>query len=232
MRWPIVGLVGAAGAVGGGLVNRWQMRWGATDGEVHGALPGDALVAEPATQVTRAISIDAPPESVWPWIAQLGADRGGFYSYACLENLFGLGIHNADVIVPEWQHRSVGDLVAADAAATGGWYVMQVVPGEALVLLVGDVRTGRPLQRDTGMKWEFLWTFVVRAAPGGGSRLIVRERVAFGSRVTALVMAPIGFVSFVMTRAMLTGVKSRAEARSARPEGIPAEVAPAEAAMA
>ena len=55
------------------------------------------------------------------------------------------------------------------------------------------------------------WTFVVRAAPGGGSRLVVRERVAFGSRLAALVMAPIGFVSFVMSRAMLIGVKTRAE---------------------
>ena len=211
----IVGLVGA-GAVSAlawrKVVGPWQERWGATDAEVATALPGDDLVAEPADQVTRAITIDAPPEAVWPWVVQLGADRGGFYSYECLENLFGLDIHNADTIVPEWQHREVGDLVPADAKGSGGWYVMEIVPGEALVLQVGDVTAGRPIHRDEQLRWEFLWTFVVRPAPGGRSRLIVRERVAFGSRLTELAMSPIGVVSFVMTRAMLLGIKARAEA--------------------
>lgn len=65
------------------------------------ALPGDDAVAEPATQVTRGITIDAPAAAVWRWLVQIGADRGGFYSYDRLENLFGLGIHSADEIVPE-----------------------------------------------------------------------------------------------------------------------------------
>lgn len=195
-------------------VTPWQERWGATDDEVTMALPGDELVAEPAQQVTRAIAIEAPPEDVWPWIVQIGADRGGFYSYERLENLFGLDIHNADRIVPEWQHRDVGDLVHADGKGSGGWYVMQVVPGEALVLLVGDVRAGRPLRRDEGLKWEFLWTFSVRPAHGGMSRLIIRERTGFGSSATRLLMSPIGFVSFVMTRKMLREIKVRAETAS------------------
>ena len=215
--WPIIGVVAVGAGAWRALVTPWQSRWGATDAEVRTALPGDELVADPAAQVTRAITIAAPPEAVWPWVAQMGADRGGFYSYECLENLFGLGIHNADEIVPEWQHRDVGDLVVADRKGTGGWYVTQLVPGQAMVLLVADVRAGRPLRRDEGLKWEFMWSFVVRPAPGGGTRLIIRERTGFGSRLTRIAMSPIGFVSFVMTRAMLRGIKTRAEA--CRPDG-------------
>lgn len=214
-------LIGAAG-VGAAVAWRrcltpWQERWGATDDEVAMALPGDELVAAPAQQVTRAIAIEAPPDAVWPWIVQIGADRGGFYSYERLENLFGLDIHNTDRIVPEWQQREVGDLVAADGKGSGGWYVAQVVPGEALVMLVGDVRAGRPLRRDEGLKWEFLWTFYVRPAHGGMSRLIIRERTGFGSPLTRALMSPIGFVSFVMTQKMLREIMARAEAASAPP---------------
>lgn len=192
-------------------VTPWHERWGATDDEARGRLPGDGLVAEPAQQATRAITVDAAPVEVWPWIVQLGADRGGFYSYQWLENLFGLGIHNAGEVVPEWQQRSVGDLVLADAAGSAGWYVMEIRPDEALVLQVGDVRAGRPIGRDEQLRWEFSWSFVLRRAPGGRCRLLVRERTGFGSRLTELAISPIGIVSFVMTRQMLRGIKARAE---------------------
>lgn len=210
-RW-FIGLAGVGAVVAWRrFVTPWQQRWGATDDEVAMALPGDLFVGEPAQQVTRAISIAAPPGAVWPWIVQIGADRGGFYSYERLENLFGLGIHNTDRIVPEWQHREVGDLVAADTKGSGGWYVVQVVPGEALAMLAGDVSAGRPARRDGGVKWEFLWTFAIRPAHGGESRLIVRERTGFGSMLTRLCMAPVGLVSFVMTRKMLMEVRRCAE---------------------
>ena len=75
----------------------WQRNWGATEEEVTAALPGDELTPPPVEQCTRAITIAAPPEEVWPWLVQMGADGGGFYSYAWMENLFGLQIHNADV---------------------------------------------------------------------------------------------------------------------------------------
>ncbi len=189
----------------------WQQRWGATDGEVVGPLPGDDLVAEPAVQTTRAISIAAPAAAVWPWIVQLGADRGGFYSYDWLENLFGLGIHSADRIVEDWQTRRVGDLVHADARGRGGWYVMDVRPDDVLVLKMGDVKLGRPVERHEGIGWEFLWTFAVREEANGTTRLVVRERVGFANNWVKLILAPLGPVSFVMTRKMLAGVKSRAE---------------------
>jgi hypothetical protein len=221
---PGIGALGAVVAVGASALayhrwlDPWQQRWGATDEEVALTLPGDELVEPPATQVTRAITIDASREEVWPWILQLGADRGGFYTYDRLEDLFGLGIHSADSIVDQWQDLGVGDVVYGDRARTGGWYVMEVRPLEALVLQVGDLAAGRPLRRDEGLRWEFSWTFALRGAPTGGTRLLVRERVAFGSALTRTLMAPLGPVSFVMTRGMLLGIRSRAGS----PPGDPA----------
>jgi hypothetical protein len=195
------------------VIGPWQRRWGATDEEVHARLPGDDLVAEPAQQSTRAITIEARPEEVWPWVIQLGADRGGFYSYDWLENLFGLGIHSADRIVPAWQQRAIGDLVFAHVNGSGGWYVMEVRPNEALVLKVANVAAGRPLRRDEQLRWEFVWTFALAGRPDGTTRLLVRERVGFASRATRLAMAPLDPVSFMMTRPMLRGIKARAERR-------------------
>ena len=210
-----VAALAAAGVGYRRVLGPWQRRWGATDAEVGAALPGDAFVAEPAAQTTRAVAVRALREEVWSWVVQVGADRGGFYSYDWVENLFRLGIHSADDVVPAWQHRAVGDLVHADAAGSAGWYVMQVLPGEALVLKTADVAHARPMSRDEGVRWEFLWTFVVRDAGHGTSRLLVRERVAYGSRLTAALMAPVGVVSFVMTRKMMLGIRDRAEQAAA-----------------
>jgi uncharacterized protein YndB with AHSA1/START domain len=218
-----VAAAGAGAALHRTVVRPWHERWGATDAEVVAVLPGDELLEEPAHQLTRAITIDAPPDEVWPWVVQLGADRGGFYSYDWLENLFGLGIHSADRIVPEWQERREGDFVYAESKGSGGWYVVDVRPGEALVLQVGDPATGRPVRRDEGARWQFQWTFAPRDGPGGTTRLVVRERVAYGSRVTRLVMTPVGLVSFVMTRKMLRGIKVRAEGRHHRGGDVQAD---------
>ena len=193
------------------LFRPWQERWGATEEEVAVALPGDDLTAAPAFERTRAITIDVPPNEVWPWLVQLGADRGGFYSYDWLENIFGLDIHSADEIVPAWQHLTIGDLVWADHAQTGGWIVERTVPDQALVLKLADVARRRATRRDEGVGFEFQWTFALRPHAARGTRLLVRERVAFGRRLTRLLMAPVGTVSFGMTRKMLLGIKERAE---------------------
>ena len=193
------------------VIRPWHEHWGATETESVEVLRGDHLVAEPAHQVTRAITIDAPPAEVWPWIVQLGADRGGFYSYDWLEDRFGLDIHSAGDIHPEWQNLAVGDVVYANRARTAGWYVVDLVPGEVLVLAVADLLRDRPVRRDEGLRWEFLWTFAVRPAGQHRTRLVVRERVAFGSRVAKWLMAPMGLVSFVMSRKMMQGIKRRVE---------------------
>ena len=95
--------MGATAAAGLVLFRRWQLRWGATSQEASGSFPGDDLITGPDLTATRAISVGLPAAQVWPWIAQLGQGRGGFYSYDFLENLAGCDIHSADQIVPEWQ---------------------------------------------------------------------------------------------------------------------------------
>jgi hypothetical protein len=87
------------------------LRWGATGEEVAARLPGDKISPDAAAQVTHAITINAPPQCVWPWILQIGQDRGGFYSYTSLENMAGCEMHNVRRIVPEWQNRAAGDIV-------------------------------------------------------------------------------------------------------------------------
>src|SRR3979411_1439588 len=93
------------------FARRRQLRWGATDTESEEQLPGDDLIGNADISATRAITVRASADEVWPWIAQLGQGRGGFYSYDFLENLVGCDIHSADRIVPEWQDVEVGDEV-------------------------------------------------------------------------------------------------------------------------
>src|SRR5215831_14410501 len=92
-------------------VRPWLYTWGARPDEIGAELPGDDLVEPNAPQTTRAVTIDAPVEAVWPWLAQIGEDRGGFYSYSVLERAIGAEIHNAERIHPEWQQLRVGDTV-------------------------------------------------------------------------------------------------------------------------
>jgi hypothetical protein len=90
------------------LCRRWHLRWGATDAEVASTMPGDAIVPDPSLDATRALTIDAPPAQVWPWIVQIGTGRAGFYSY----DLFDNGARpSADRILPELQDTQVGDWV-------------------------------------------------------------------------------------------------------------------------
>ena len=85
------------------VVRPWHRRWGASDEEVGRSLPGDDLVTEANFETTRAITIDARPEEVWPWLVQIGQGRGGFYSYDLLENAMGLDIQSAGQILPQYQ---------------------------------------------------------------------------------------------------------------------------------
>ena len=112
LRGPLAGLAAAAAAACYVLAVRPRLlRWGASTQEAAGPLPGDELVPTPRMQSTRAVTINAPAASVWPWLVQLGAGRGGMYSYDLLENAAGLGIHSADRILPEHQRLDVGDVI-------------------------------------------------------------------------------------------------------------------------
>src|SRR5919198_3490657 len=115
----------------------WMDRWGSTAEERALLLAGDELVAD-AEQQTHAISIDAPPEAVWPWLVQMGQGRAGFYSHDRLERFVGADIRNADEIHPEWQHLAVGDLVRTYRPIPRfeplGWLVTSIEPPRLLVV--------------------------------------------------------------------------------------------------
>ena len=183
----------AATAVYAVVIRPWHLRWGAEPEDEHRDLPGDALLPEEGTKILHAVTIDAPVEEVWPWLAQLGQDRGGFYSYEWLENLAGCEMKNAERIHPEWQHRELGETVHLHPA--GGLRVSVFEAGHALGL-------------------EGWGTFVVEPAGADRSRLIARGGVPRGLGAVAygvLMEIP----HFLMERRMLLGIKARAEARHA-----------------
>ena len=186
----------------------FHSRWGSTDAELRATLPADDLVPDPHYRIQHAVTIHAPPEAVWPWLAQMGQDRGGFYSYDWLERALGDRIRNADRVHPEWQTLREGDLVRATQpdylggrfGRDLGWRVVRVEPGRVVTL--GG------------------WGAFVLQPYGDGTRLIVRTRGAGRPNVP---LAPIGALMFepahfIMERGMLLGIKARAESRAAARE--------------
>jgi hypothetical protein len=209
-----VTVIGGAAAAAYILVVRpWHLRWGATGQESHEPLPGDDLIANPDLAATRAIPIRAPADQVWPWVAQLGQGRGGFYSYDFVENLVGCDIHSADRIEPEWQDVRVGDQVRL--APKVGLAVAFLERGRSLVL-----RGGIPMG-NTASPYDFTWAFVLRDEPDGTTRLLVRERYAYTRSWARLMVEPAEAVSFVMSRKMLRGIRNRAENTATLPPGSP-----------
>jgi hypothetical protein len=180
-----------------------QLRWGATDEEIARAMPGDDLLVDPDVTATRAITIRCGAATVWPWIAQLGQGRGGFYSYDALENLAGCSIHSADHVVPEWQEIQVGDRVRL--APEVGLDVAATDPGHALVLRGGVPMGSAP------PPYDFTWAFVLYQRTDGTTRLLVRERYRYTRWWAPFVVEPAAIVSFVMSQKMLRGIRDRAE---------------------
>ena len=186
---PLALLGTAATALYAFAIRPWHLRWGAEPEDEERELPGDEHLPADGTRILHAVTIDAPVEEVWPWLAQLGQDRGGFYSYEWLENLAGCEMSNADRIHPEWQHREVGDTVHLHPA--GGLRVTVFEPGRALGL-------------------EGWGTFAVEPAGAGRTRLIARGGVprGVGAAAYGLLME---IPHFLMERRMLLGIKERAE---------------------
>jgi len=187
------------------LLRPWHMRWGMSRAELEMQMPGDELVSGGAYRIDHGITIHAPADSVWPWLAQLGQDRGGFYSYDRLERLIGADIRNASRIHPEWQMRQEGDLVRATQpnylggvfGAEPGWRVIDVVPRRAIVL-------------------DGWGAFVLVPRDSTTTTLYVRTRGASTPSLSGTLIAPFGLlvfepVHFLMERGMLLGIKARAE---------------------
>ena len=172
------------------------LTWGATREEAARRLPGDELLDAADIVATRAITIDAPPSAIWPWLVQMGPGRAGAYTYDWIENLFGLDMHSADRIVPEWQQLDVGD-------------VQRPPKGPGMRVEILEPERVLSSRSDAG---DWVWTFALEPS-GESTRLISRNRIvmkgaAAGQRLGMLVMEP---GSLVMERRMLLGIKERAE---------------------
>jgi hypothetical protein len=160
-------------------------------------------VPDPDLTATRAITIHAGVDDVWPWIVQLGQGRGGFYSYDSLENLVGCDIHSALQINPDWQRLDVGDAVrlAPEFALT----VAVAKPPRTLVL------QGGVLPGTTVAPYDFTWTFDLSPVSATTTRLVVRERYAYTRWWARFLVEPLTVVSFLMSHRMLRGIRDRAE---------------------
>jgi hypothetical protein len=188
----------AAAAACSPQARRWYLSYGATEEEVARELPGDELLPRPDLVSTRAVTIEADPSEVWPWLVQMGSGRGGGYTYDWIENLFGLDMHSADAILPQFQQLAVGDVLPLGPGGPG-----------VCVEICDPERTLAFRSIDGAWVWTFnLFGYWL------GTRLISRNRIATPGTVwprrlvNRMVMEP---GSLVMERRMLLGIKERAE---------------------
>jgi len=189
-------------------------RWGATTSEVTAPMPGDDLVPHPRLGYTRAITVDAPPEAVWPWLVQMGQGRGGLYSFDGLENLARCNIHSVDRIVREHQQLSIGDLVRMGPEGYPCFRVAHLSAPTALVLIGADPRPPHDAATADAPAGVATWQWCLNSVEGGSrTRLLARQRLVYPNRL-GLVWHLVEPVGFVMEREMLRGIKRHAERQS------------------
>ncbi|MGZ9223081.1 MAG: SRPBCC family protein [Anaerolineales bacterium] len=177
----------------------WMDRWGATDDEIAASFLGDELVPSPAVTYTRAVTVNATPAEIYPWLVQMGAEKGGMYSYSWFEtNVLRCELINADRIHNEWQGLKVGDAVRMCPGEWGppAYEAAIIKPNKALV--IGHQENG---------EWLDVWQFVLIPQTDGTTRLVARGR----DTKTGTVWDVIRPGQFIMERGMLLGIKERAE---------------------
>jgi hypothetical protein len=176
------------------LLREQVLNWGATAAEAAARLPGDELLEHADGVATRAITIDAPPSAVWPWLAQMGpAPRGGAYTYDWIENLLGLNMHSVDRVLPEYQHPQVGE---GFGYGQNKMSFARVEPEHVLTTRSAD--------------GNWVWTFILEEQDEK-TRLISRNRFRLPKLKDKLGMIPMEPGSLMMERKMLRGIKARAE---------------------
>jgi hypothetical protein len=180
-------------------IRRWMNQWGATESDLARVMAGDSLLPDQTYSGTTAVIVNARPEHIWPWLVQIGYQRGGLYSYDWLDRLFGyLDRPSATRILPEFQHLAVGDRIPLGRGPS--WPVAVLEPDRALVL---DMRNMG------GLDW--VWQFGIYPLDETRTRLVSRSRVrahAVWARLLTHAIEPAGFL---MTRRMLLGLKQRSE---------------------
>jgi len=169
----------------------WQLSWGATADEVARPMAGDGLVTSPTFNATRAVTINAPAEHIWPWIVQIGYKRAGFYSWDILDND---GIPSAERILPEYQNLEIGDPVPLDEEIDA--VVVDMEPNEWLLLV---------FQSDSTVTWAW----ALYKIDADRTRLVTRLRWRASSVVSQFVLDAF---EIIMMRKHLLGIKRRAEA--------------------
>ena len=199
------------------VLRPWYLRWGATDAELGRALPGDGVMPPSTTQETRAITIRARPEEIWPWLVQMGQDRAGMYSFSLIENLLGCQMPAVTHIVPAWQERRVGEKVwlypPDKLGGVGHVVVVGLEPRQALVL-------ASPLPGAAPGQFLGTWAFTLLPIDEVSTRLVVRGRGDLtGTSVLGRVLDRLTWepAHYVMERRMLRNLTSLAEGDLTRP---------------
>lgn len=171
------------------------LNWGATADEIRAHLPGDELLPDADGISTRAITIDARPEHVYPWLAQMGPDpRGGAYTYDWIENLLGLHMHSTDQVLEEFQHPDVGEEISLG-------------PNRMVIEIAEPRRVFAT--RSTDGNW--VWSFTIVDRKDGTTRLISRNRFRLPRLRDRIGMVPMEPGSLIMEQKMLRGIRDRAE---------------------
>lgn len=184
------------------LIRPWQLRWGARDEEVAMSLPGDEIVAKPHFHATRVVSIDAPPAAITPWIAQMGCNRAGFYSYDWIDNR---GKPSARRVLQEFQNIREGDFIPMTPDGNHGMWIKAVKPDEYI------------LWWDKQGKATWLWYFLPEGP--GATRLLTRLRVRYKFTfpwVLYFMLQDAGDI--IMMKKCMLGIKMRAERLSHKPQ--------------
>lgn len=204
---------GAAALAGYLLVRRWHTRWGATAADIARPMPGDERIPQPTFVTDRAVVIRARPDQIWPWLAQMGEGRGGFYSYDWIDNLLGIRVHSADGLLPGFHDLKQGDVIPAGRS---GFAVLFVERDRCLVL-------GPEQPMPSG---NVTWAIGLYPLSDGGTRVVSRVRTLYQPSLRSLVtMALLDPGQFLMERKFLLGLRNRVESASHRQMATQAEMA-------
>ena len=232
----------AAEALGGVLggwvlsaaVRRFSVRTGVSDEEAFGSLPGDEIIPHPMVEWTRGVTVRSEPDRVWPWLAQMGYGRGGWYTPELVDlfaNRWVFGQEgrfpaSANRLLPEYQQIQVGDLICDGPGYASYFRVERVDPPHALVYRsIRHPRNGSKIDitdpespsrvekqlRDSGKYIDFTWTLVLSGLAGRRTRLVVRTRGDYGPRTSPLLVTPLGLVDATYGVAMLRAIARRVE---------------------